>query len=430
MKINEEKSLIELINKYVENNNRKNDVASKYWYPLNYATYGTDEILSAINSLINFQTSMGKKTKLFEQNFSNFLNTKGSVFCNSGSSADLLAINSVLKSPKTRLEIGDMVLVPAITWPTQVWSIMQCGLVPILFDCSKETFNPDILSVPDEILKKCKAIFTTHILGCCSDIDTLINICEKYNIELLEDSCESLGAKYKGAYLGTFGSVATFSTFFSHHMTTLEGGIVTSNCEDILVQTKISRAHGWSRGIHQEELDIFLEERNINLSQFDNIDNRYLFLDQGYNFRPTEINASFGIHQLEKLHDFNVKRKYLSSYFYDSILNLKHLKGPEIVSGCEPCFMALPLKIYDSNKSFQFAIDYLESEGIESRPLIAGNLIKHPAGERYNLKAANDKLEGADYHHSKSFYVGLTPYHTKDDVEKLIKTIEKLDLQI
>ena len=102
---------------------------------------------------------MGGKTKLFEQNFSKFLNTKGSVFCNSGSSADLLAMNSVLKSPKTSLNIGDMVLVPAITWPTQVWSIIQCGLIPILFDCSKETFNPDILSVPEEILKNCKAIF-------------------------------------------------------------------------------------------------------------------------------------------------------------------------------------------------------------------------------------------------------------------------------
>ena len=430
MKINEDSILIELINKYVEKNNRKNDVASKYWYPLNYATYGTEEIISSINSLVTFQTSMGNKTKLFEQNFSRFLNTKGSIFCNSGSSADLLAINSVLRSPKTKLNFGDKVLVPAITWPTQVWSIIQCGLVPILFDCSEETFNPDILSVPKEILKDCKAIFTTHILGCCSDIDILMNICDRYDLELLEDSCESLGAKYKGNFLGTFGKVATFSTFFSHHMTTLEGGIVTSNCEDILVQTKISRAHGWSRGIDPKELEIFSKERNIKLNEFENIDNRYLFLEQGYNLRPTEINASFGIHQLKKLPEFNQIRKSLSNYFYDSISKLKHLKGPKIVEGCETCFMALPLKIINSNKSFQYAINYLESEGIESRPLIAGNLLKHPAGKRYDLRAAKDNLEGANYHHDKSFYVGLTPYHEKDDIKKLIKIFEKLDLKL
>ena len=430
MKTNEESILREIIDKLLRNNNRKNDFATKYWYPLNYATYGLDEILSTLESLINFQTSMGSKTRLFEKRFSQFLGTKGSVFCNSGSSADLLAINSILKSPTTNLKIGDRVLVPAITWPTQVWSIIQCGLIPILFDCSTESFNPDILSIPEEVLKDCKAIFTTHILGCCSDIDTLMEICDKYKLELLEDSCESLGAKYKGKFLGTFGKVATFSTFFSHHMTTLEGGIVTSNFEDIYVQSKISRAHGWSRGISDEELKIFSQVREIDLKDFENIDNRYLFIDEGFNLRPTEINASFGIHQLDKLSKFNEIRKNLSNYFYNEISSLKCLEGPKIVEGCEPCFMALPLRIKNSNKKFQYAINFLESNGIESRPLIAGNLIKHPAGVRSKLRSATNDLLGANYHHEKSFYVGLTPFHSKEDITKLIKTFEKLDKKL
>ncbi len=430
MKSNEEKILKELIQKFLEKNNRKNEMANRYWYPLNYATYGTDEILSSLESLITFQTSMGKKTKYFEEQFSKYIGVRGSVFCNSGSSADLLAINSVLRSPTTNINIGDKVLVPAITWPTQVWAIIQCGLIPILFDCSKDTFNPDILSVPKEVLKDCKAIFTTHILGCCADIDTLIDICEKYELELLEDSCESLGAKYKDKFLGTFGRVATFSTFFSHHMTTLEGGMVISNYEDILVQSKISRAHGWSRGISDKELNIFTKERNIDINQFKNIDNRYLFLDEGYNLRPTEINASFGIHQLMKLKRFNEERKTLSNYFYDGIKNLRCIKGPNIVEGCQPCFMALPLKIENSNKDFKFAINFLEKNGIESRPLIAGNLLKHPAGKSSNLKSANDELKGANFHHEKSFYVGLTPYHSKHDITRLIKSFEKLDKQL
>ena len=189
----------------------------------------------------------------------------------------------------------------------------------------QKSFNPDILSIPEEVLKDCKAIFTTHILGSCSDIDTLMEICAKYKLELLEDSCESLGAKYKGKFLGTFGKVATFSTFFSHHMTTLEGGIVTSNFEDIFIQSKISRAHGWSRGISNEELKIFSQVREIDLKDFENIDNRYLFIDEGFNLRPTEINASFGIHQLDKLSKFNEIRKNYQIIFIMS-LKLKLLR--------------------------------------------------------------------------------------------------------
>ena len=132
------KNLKNIINSTLKDNSRKNNFASNYWYPLNYATYGSDEILSALESMVTFQTSMGSKTKSFEDGFANFLNISGSVFCNSGSSADLLAINSALKSPSTKLKYGDKVLVPAITWPTQVWAILQSGLEPILFDCDSD----------------------------------------------------------------------------------------------------------------------------------------------------------------------------------------------------------------------------------------------------------------------------------------------------
>ena len=190
------------------------------------------------------------------------------------------------------------------------------------------------------------------------------------------------------------------------------------------------RAHGWSRAIQDDGLLNYCKNRNITLSDFDEIDSRYLFLDEGYNLRPTELNAAFGIHQLSKIKEFNDKRKSLSDVFYNEIAKLKNINGPEIVKGCEPCFMALPITIKSENYTGKDAIQYLEEKGIESRPLIAGNLLRHPVKHLTNIISAEDKLHGANYHHLNSLYVGLSPKHSHEDIERLINVFIDLDKTI
>ncbi len=422
-----DKDLTQIIEKLLEESNRKNLASSHYWYPLNYATFGVEEITSSLQSMISFRTSMAEKCKLFENLFKEYIGSEEAIFVNSGSSADLLAMQIMVKSPEYKIKKGDKVLVPAITWPTQIWSIIQAGLVPVLYDCSPVNFNPDIKTVSEDILRDCKMIFTTHILGTCCDIDYLLDISDKYNLLIVEDACESLGTLYKKQQVGTFGEVGTFSTFFSHHITTMEGGMITTNNKDLMLQAKVMRAHGWSRAIQNDDLEYFCSRRNIFFENFESIDSRYLFLDEGYNLRPTEINASFGIHQIKKIENFNKIRKTLSNKFYNSISNLKNIKGPEIVDFCDPCFMALPLTITNKKFNNSKAIKFLEKRGIESRPLIAGNIAMHPAKDLVEMSYSSEEFKGADHHHLYSFYVGLSPIHKPKDIERLLTIIEELD---
>lgn len=422
-----DRDLLKIVEKNIDQNKRKNNSNAHYWYPLNYATYGAEEITSALQSMLEFKTSMSEKCKFYENLFGQYIKSKNSIFVNSGSSADLLAISSLVKSPHFNLNKGDKVLVPAITWPTQIWSIIQAGLEPVLFDCNTETFNPDISSVPTNILKDVRCIFATHILGTCADIDLLRNICESYNLILIEDACESLGCKYKGQPVGTFGEIGTFSSFFSHHITTMEGGMICTNNQDLDLQIRIMRAHGWSRAIQGKGLEEFCSARNINLSDYMSIDLRYLFIDEGYNLRPTEVNASFGIYQINKIEQFNNHRKFLSKKFYEKVSKFNNLIAPKIEEFCDPCFMALPLTIHSKKYNNSIVIKYLEDRGIESRPLIAGNILRHPVNRIFNLKSSNETLKGADFHHLNSFYVGLSPIHSEKDIDRLCMVMNDLD---
>ena len=253
------------------------------------------------------------------------------------------------------------------------------------------------------------------------------NICESFNLILIEDACESLGCKYKGKQVGTFGEVGTYSSFFSHHLTTMEGGMICTENDDLESQIRLMRAHGWSRAIQGNGLEKYCNSRNINLSEYGSIDARYLFIDEGYNLRPTEINASFGIYQIKKLEKFNQKRNLLSDKFYKNISNLNNLNGPNIEPFCEPCFMALPIKLNTSKENNSKAIKYLEDRGVEARPLIAGNILRHPVCKLFDLKSSNEELTGADFHHHNSFYVGLSPEHSEEDIDRLYLIMKDLD---
>jgi len=267
-------------------------------FPLVDSSYDNKEILRAISTLLGGQLTMGNQVRQFEAAFSNYLHVPHSIMVNSGSSANLLVF-SVLTNPmrKRHLKRGDKVAVSAVCWPTSLWPIIQMGLVPVLVDADPETLNLSVEHLQKAIkMHRIEAVMMVHILGNSTEMDQLLEIVEQQNLILIEDTCESLGAKHEDKCLGTLGEFGTFSFYFSHHMTTIEGGMVTAKCQEDADLLKCLRAHGWTRELSNRA---YLEKK------YSQIDPRFLFVNIGYNLRPMVIQAAFGLEQIQCLDEQN-----------------------------------------------------------------------------------------------------------------------------
>jgi CDP-4-dehydro-6-deoxyglucose reductase, E1 len=386
----------------------------KYWYPLSIATYYTEEILAAIDSMCTFRTTMWEKTLKFEQSFNERFGHTESIMVNSGSSADLL-ISFSLVNPKAKLlKPGDEILVPSVTWPTQIWSAMMAGLKVKFVDTDPLTLNVDMKDLETKINSQTRAISLVHLMGNPCDMDKVMALCQKHGLVLIEDCCESLGAKFKGRPVGTFGIAGSYSFFFSHHITTMEGGMIGCNDKELSDLFRLLRAHGWARNMKYASIEPEAE-----------IDPRYMFLNWGFNVRPTELQAGFGLVQLERQPGFHVQRTNNAVYFqkylqqYDSILRLM-----QVNSDAECSWFTLPIMLTSDcpfrKKDF---LNYLESQGVESRPIVAGNLARQPVCKLYpELKEVD--LPGADTVHEKGFYIGLHPLDARQNLDRLIEIFE------
>jgi CDP-6-deoxy-D-xylo-4-hexulose-3-dehydrase len=382
----------------------------KYFYPLMLSTYSTEEVNQAIESMINFRTTMSVKTEKFEKKFSHFLKNKYSVMVNSGSSADLLITFSIIDKFYGILKKNDEILIPVLTWPTHIWSAMMAGFKVKLVDIDPATLNVDMNILEKNISKKTKAIFLVHALGNPCNMDKILNIVKKHNLILLEDCCEALGSKFNNKFVGTFGSAASFSFFFGHHLNTMEGGMVTTNSSKIMKNLKVIRAHGWTR--------------NISKKKYHNFHQRYKFVNWGFNVRPTELQAGFGIEQLKKIYIFNKIRSKFFNKFYNSFKESKYIYFPKVEKKSEPAWFAIPI-ILNDNAPFSRSdiISYLEKNGIETRPIIVGNIARHPVNKVFNF-LNKKKYSGADYIHTNGFYIGLSPAVSNYSFDKLIKIFD------
>ena len=290
-----------------ENHNFYGFDSAKPAVRLHEPTFGADEIYAATNQMLTTYVTMGKQVKAFEAQYAAEFGNKYALFNNSGSSANLLAIAALTNyMAKDRLNAGDEVIVPALSWSTTVWPLIQCNLVPVFVDCDPKTYNFDLNKLEAAITPKTRAIMLVHVYGNPCDMDGLMAIAKKHNLQVIEDSCESMGAYYKGKAIGTFGRVATFSTYFSHHITTLEGGVTVTDDFELIEIMRMLRAHGWSR-----ETD----EHQKYVSQYSHIDPRFIFINLGYNLRATEVQAVMGQIQLPKLKTFVAQRRENCAYY-------------------------------------------------------------------------------------------------------------------
>lgn len=397
----------------IEHESRNNETKpARYWYPLSLPTYGTDEILEALDSMCSFRTSMGEKTQRFERQFAKYQGCTETVMVNSGSSADLL-LGLLLTNPLHPLvDKGAEVIVPVVTWATQIWSMMMTGLKVKLVDVDPRTLNIDFDDLESSISERTRVLFLVHLMGNPCDMDRIQEIARKHNLLVIEDCCEAMGATWDGKKVGNFGLGGTFSFFFSHHIITMEGGMITLNDDIAAEHLRIFRAHGWARNV---------DAARYKLHQHADIDPRYAFVNWGVNVRPTELQAAFGIHQIEKAGVLATRREHLFSRFTTFLSKrTKDLSTPRVETKASPSWLALPLMIREDAPFSRAEItSYLESVGVETRPIVAGNLARHPVAARFPEFRSRD-FKGADEIHKRGFYIGISPIQTDAAMDRLI----------
>ena len=389
-----------LIKKYFDDQKEEEFIPGKTKIPLAIPQFGSDEVIESVESLISTWVTMGKKVRSFESQFKDYVGQKGALMVNSGSSANLLAL-SALSSPNfdNRIKPGDEVICPAVTWPTSVYPILNVGAKPVLVDVDLNTLNVSSETIEDAITPRTKAIMAVHLMGNPCQTDKIKQIADKREINLIEDCCEAHGAKIGNKSVGSFGICSTFSFFLSHHITTIEGGMVLTNNDAILDIATAQRAHGWIR-----------EMRNADeiAKEFPDVDKRFLFYETGFNLRPTEIQGAFGIHQIKKLDEFVKIRRNIAKEWNKSLNEFKdYLILPEEIDGTTHSYFAYPITVKENAPFSRKEItEFLESKLIETRPIAGGNLTEQPSAKLYDYRVNGD-LSCSKTIMKNSFFIGI-----------------------
>ena len=353
----------------------------------------------------------GELTIKFEEKWSDWLGVNHSVFCNSGSSANLLMLWALVEA--NRISKNCKVVVPSLSWSTDLAPVIQLGMTPILCDINLENLSVDLDHL-EEIFKKSKpeVLILVSVLGLIPKMMMIKKLCDKYNVILLEDSCESMGSKWSGKKLGTFGLMSSFSTYFGHHMSTIEGGLISTNDEELFEILKSIRSHGWDRDASDNYKTKLREKWNT--SDFDSL---YTFYNSGFNLRSTDLQAFIGLGQIDKLDDICKKRNNNFKIYQKELQNFR----PYIVDtrGFISNF-AYPV-ITDDIEERNKIIKSLQNANIEVRPMICGSMGTQPF---YVKNFGNNILRNANVVDKTGFYVPNHPGLTKDDVMKICDIIK------
>jgi len=335
---------------------------------------------------------------------------------NSGSSANLLAVAAAVLDPQTPLEPGDEVLVPAVSWATTYYPLQQYGLKLVFVDVDLDTLNIDLAKAAEAVTDRTRAVFAVNLLGNPVDYRGLQALCDAHDLLLLEDNCESLGATFEGRFAGTFGAMGTLSTFFSHHISTMEGGLVLTD-DDRLRQMLVSlRAHGWTR-----ELPV---ENHVHTKTGDAFDDLFRFVLPGYNVRPLEMSGALGIEQIAKVPSLVAGRRANAVYFHERMADLPAVRLQREVGESSWFGFSLILEgsLADRRREVVAA---LTATGIESRPIVGGNFTRNPV-MRYLDATVPAQLPAADTVHDDGLFVGNHHYPVHEGIDLLHDTLAGL----
>ena len=352
----------------------------------------------------------GDLTPEFESKWSDWLGIDHSVFCNSGSSANLLMLWALVEA--NRISRNAKIVVPSASWSTDLAPVLQLGMTPILCDANLQDLSVDLNHL-QQIFEETNpdVLLLVSVLGLVPDMDRIVALCKKYNVILLEDTCESMGSKYKNKKLGTYGLMSSFSTYFGHHISTIEGGIVSTNDEELYNVLKSIRSHGWDRDLDTNKQKVLREKWNT--SDFDSL---YTFYHAGFNLRSTDLQAFIGLGQIDKLNDICIKRNENFKIYNKELLSY----SPFISTWYDSFISNFAYPVIDKNRDQ--IVKKLQENNIEVRPMICGSMGTQPFYvKRYGRKELPNVTKIDKY----GFYVPNHPGLSKDDILKITNIINE-----
>jgi CDP-6-deoxy-D-xylo-4-hexulose-3-dehydrase len=354
----------------------------------------------------------GPKTIEFESKWSKWIGSKYSVFVNSGSSANLLMLYALKVLNKMK---NNKVCVPALCWATDLSPVLQFDLQPLLIDCNLDNLSVDLNHLEQMFqTEQPSVLLLVSVLGLSPDMDSIVELCKKYDVILLEDNCESQGTKFKGTKLGNFGLMSSFSTYFGHTMSTIEGGVITTNDEEIYNMLLQLRSHGWDRDLSESKQQELRKEWEV--SDFSAL---YTFYVPGFNLRSTDLQAQLGIQQLLKV-DGMINNRFQNFLYYKSKLEGKTW-FPKTFSDEFISNFAIPV-ITKSSEDKENLIKELEENNIACRPLISGSMGTQPF---YKKLYGENKLPNCSIIDERGVYVPNHDKMTKEDIDRVCSILLK-----
>lgn len=419
--------ILRLVKQYCEEYHTKPAYKKGDRIPYAARVYGQEEMSALVDSALDFWLTAGRYTDQFESEFAEYLGIRFCSLVNSGSSANLLAFMA-LTSPELgerAVKRGDEVITVAAGFPTTVAPVIQFGAVPVFVDVTIPQYNIDAAQLESALSTRTKALMVAHTLGNPFDITAVKSFCDKHNLWLIEDNCDALGSKYEGRFTGTFGDIATSSFYPPHHMTMGEGGAVYT--DNPLLHKIVRSLRDWGR-------DCICPSGKDNLCghRFDRqygqlpkgYDHKYVYSHLGYNLKVTDMQAAVGVEQLKRLPEFIERRIHNFNYLKSKLSKVKGLIMPEACPGAIPSWFGFLITCEGADRTA--AVKYIESRGVQTRTLFAGNLTRHPCftalkeGVDYRIAAP---LVNTDRIMNESFWVGVYPGMTDEMLDYMVQTI-------
>jgi len=385
-------------------------------YPLASSTWDEKEI-EAINGVIaKDMYTMGPGVKQFEEDFAKYVNSEYAVMVNSGSSANLIAVAALFFTKNPKLKRGDEVIVPAVSWSTTYYPLAQYGLKLKFVDVDLHTLNFDLEQLKNAVSDKTSMILAVNLLGNPNNFDAINEIIGDRDIILMEDNCESMGAEFKGKQTGTFGLVGTYSTFYSHHMATMEGGLIVTDDEEMYHVMVCLRAHGWTRHLPKEN--------HVSNKSDNAFEESFRFILPGYNVRPVEMSGVIGVEQLKKLPSFLDYRRKNAKLFVSLFENHKDFYIQKDIDNSSWFGFSLIIKP-ESTLDRTEIVQKLEANQIDCRPIVTGDFTKNEVLKHFDYEIFGE-MKNAQYLDKKGFFVGNHQVDLTQEIHHLYEVLNNL----